>query len=207
MKEKNEEKINIETKEVKIILLGETGVGKTSIINRFINNEFINDTIVTLGSSFSSKEIKKYNVKYRLKIWDTTGQEQYHSITNLYIKGSNIVILIYSIDSLNSFEQLNYWYSAVKEKLDDDKHIVCVVGNKSDLKNNMVVTEEEGKKFATEKKCLFKLVSAKEDPESINKLFDVLLEELTKINFESRTESYIIQKKTKKKKKQKQCSC
>jgi small GTP-binding protein len=89
------EKNKIETKEVKVILLGETGVGKTSIINRFISNEFINDNTITLGSSFSTKEIKKQNVNYKLKIWDTTGQEKFHSVTNLFIKGSNIINIRY----------------------------------------------------------------------------------------------------------------
>jgi len=199
------EKNKIETKEVKVILLGETGVGKTSIINRFISNEFINDNTITLGSSFSTKEIKKQNINYKLKIWDTTGQEKFHSVTNLFIKGSNIIILVYSVDSLDSFEQLNYWYKSLKRNLEGDKHILAVVGNKIDLKNEAVISEDEGKKFAENKNAIFKLISAKEDPKGINKLFDKLLEELSQIDFESRTESYIIKKKSIKKKKKQKC--
>ena len=199
------EKNKVETKEVKVILLGETGVGKTSIINRFISNEFINDNTITLGSSFSTKEIKKQNINYKLKIWDTTGQEKFHSVTNLFIKGSNIIILVYSVDSLDSFEQLNYWYKSLKRNLEGDKHILAVVGNKIDLKNEAVISEDEGKKFAENKNAIFKLISAKEDPKSINKLFDKLLEELSQIDFESRTESYIIKKKSIKKKKKQKC--
>ena len=199
------EKNKIETKEVKVILLGETGVGKTSIINRFISNEFINDNTITLGSSFSTKEIKKQNINYKLKIWDTTGQEKFHSVTNLFIKGSNIIILVYSVDSLDSFEQLNYWYKSLKRNLEGDKHILAVVGNKIDLNNEAVISEDEGKKFAENKNAIFKLISAKEDPKGINKLFDKLLEELSQIDFESRTESYIIKKKSIKKKKKQKC--
>lgn len=192
-----------ETKEVKIILLGETGVGKTSLINRYVNNEFNIDSEVTLGSSSSVKVVKRLNINYRLSIWDTSGQEKYHSVTNLFIKGSNIVILIYSIDSRDSFERLNIWYSAMKDNLDKKNYILAIVGSKSDLKNMAVVSEEEGRKFAMDKKALFKLVSAKDDPYSVNKLFDLLIDELGQINFESKTESYFIKKSPKKKKKDK----
>ena len=195
----------IETKVVKVILLGETGVGKTCIINRFITNEFNKETSITLASSYLTKEIQKQNINYNLKIWDTTGQEKYHSVTNLFIKGSNIIILVYSIDSLNSFERLNFWYASLKRNIEDDNYILAVVGNKSDLISEMNVSEEEGKKFAEEKKAIFKLVSAKEDPIGINELFDNLLEELSQIDFESRTESYMIEKKKVKKKKKQKC--
>ena len=192
-----------ETKEVKIIILGETGVGKTSLINRYVNNEFNIDSEVTLGSSSSVKVVKRLNINYRLSIWDTSGEEKYHSVTNLFIKGSNIVILIYSIDSRDSFEHLNIWYSAMKDNLDKKNYILAIVGSKSDLKNMAVVSEEEGRKFAMDKKALFKLVSAKDDPYSVNKLFDLLIDELGQINFESKTESYFIKKSPKKKKKDK----
>ena len=110
------------------------------------------------------------------------------------------------MDSLNSFEQLNYWYSSIKQSIEGENHILAIVGNKMDLKNSMVVSEEESRKYAENKNAIFKLVSAKEDPKGINKLFDKLLEELSQINFESMTQSYIIRKKNiKKKKKQKGC--
>ena len=92
------------TKDVKAILLGESGVGKTCIINRYINNEFNESLEWTLGSAFFLKEIIKGNIKYNVNVWDTTGQEKYHSVTNLFINGSHIIILVYSIDSKSSFE-------------------------------------------------------------------------------------------------------
>ena len=90
-------------KAIKVILLGESGIGKTSIIRRYINNEFSQYSESTLGTTFLVKEIVKKNIIYRLIIWDTSGQEKYHSVTNLFINNSNIVILIYSIDSRISF--------------------------------------------------------------------------------------------------------
>ena len=189
-----EENSNNQIKDVKIILLGETGVGKTTLINRYINNEFSEENLVTLGSSFATKEVEKNRINYRLKIWDTTGQEKYHSLTSLFVKGSNIVILVYSIDSFSSFENLNFWYDSIKQQLNGKDFILAIVGNKKDLINNIIVSEEDGKKYARDKKGIFKLVSAKEDPESINKLFDILLDELSHINYESITNSYVIKK-------------
>ena len=186
-------------KEIKVILLGDSGVGKTCIINRYINDEFNPNSKTTLGSNASSKVIKRGQVSYILNLWDTTGQEKYHSITNLFIKGSNIVILVYSIDLLESFKGLDYWYKSVQEKLGGNKYVLAIVGSKSDLIKNEEeeVSEEEAKKFAEEKNAIFKLVSSKEDPEGINNLFNTLLDELIKKNYlnENENENYVITRK------------
>ena len=167
-------------KELKIILLGNSGVGKTCIINRYINNVYNNLTPSTLGTAFSVKEIKKGNIKYNVNVWDTTGQEKYHSVTNLFINGSNIVILVYSITSESSFKGLEYWYDSLKEKLEGENYILAIIGSKCDLAEEEVVPEEDGRNYAKSKKAIFKLVSAKEDPEGINKMFESLLDELIK---------------------------
>ena len=165
-------------REVKIILLGDSGVGKTSIINRYINNRFNPEMISSLGSKSNEKIVMRDNIKYKLIIWDTSGQEVYRSLTNLFIKGSNIVILVYSIDSLSSFEGLDYWYKSLLEKIEGDNYILAVVGSKVDLINEEVISEEQGKKYAEEKKAFFKLVSSKEDPKGIEQLFEKLLDDL-----------------------------
>ena len=195
-------------KDVKVILLGESGVGKTCIINRYINNEFQNNVASTLGSAFFLKEIIKGDTKYNVNVWDTTGQERYHSVTNLFINDSHIIILVYSIDSKATFDNLNYWYDTIREKLKGEKYILSVVGSKYDLVDNEVVTEEEGRKFAKEKDAIFKLVSAKEDPDGINKLFDILLDELIEKNIlENKTENKCQIKKGDKSKKTKKNPC
>ncbi len=191
-----------EGKGVKIILLGESGVGKTSIINRYLNDEFASDSLSTLGSYTSKKEITKNKTKYLLDVWDTSGQEQYHSITNLFINGSDIVILVYSIDSKTSFTGLNFWYNSVKEKLGNDNYILAIVGSKSDLALEEQVSEEEGKKFAKEKNAKFKLVSAKMDVKGINNLFDSLLDEyIGSTNSKKESEKIVVSKPKKNKKK------
>ena len=196
----------IQEKDVKVIILGETGVGKTSIINRFINDEFNpNNDIETLGSTFFRKSIKRQNTVYKLQIWDSIGQEKYHSITRLFIKGSNIVLLVYSIDSRQSFERLNQWYSSITNILDITKYKLGIVASKSDLRNEEVVSDEEGKELAKNMCATFRPVSSKENNNSVNLLFDIMIDELSKINFESRTESYVLSKKNLKKKKKTSC--
>ena len=198
-------------KEVKVILLGDSGVGKSCIINRYINNAYDPNIESTLGSNACTKLVEKKNISYILNLWDTTGQEKYHSITNLFIKGSNIVILVYAINSLSSFEGLDFWYKSVQEKLEGENYVLAVVGSKSDLieEEEEVVSEEEAKKFAKEKNSIFKLVSSKEDPEGINNLFDTLLDELIKNDYLTENKSYVINRRNhrdgKKEKKKKNC--
>ena len=191
-----------DTKDVKIILLGENGVGKTSIIKRYIDNKFNPDIQnETLGSNYFTKVIKNNKENYRLKIWDTNGQEKYHSVTKLFIQGSNIVLLIYSIDSKESLENLDFWYNNMKSILDGDNYIFAVIANKNDLKDDGIVSEEEGEKYAKEKKAIFKSISAKEDGDGINKLFDTLINELRNINYEVDSSVVLTETHFKKKKK------
>ena len=198
-------------KEVKVILLGDSGVGKSCIINRYINNAYDPNIESTLGSNACTKLVEKKSISYILNLWDTTGQEKYHSITNLFIKGSNIVILVYSINSLSSFEGLDFWYKSVQEKLEGENYVLAVIGSKSDLieEEEEVISEEEAKKFAKEKNAIFKLVSSKEDPEGINNLFDTLLDELIKNDYLTENKSYVINRRNhrdgKKEKKKKNC--
>ena len=194
-----------ETKEIKVILLGESGVGKSSIISRYINNEFTEHSQSTLGSNFYVKEINKENTIYKLNIWDTSGQERYHSITNLFLKGSSIIILVYAINSRSSFKGLEYWYNTINEYLSAENYILAIVGNKSDLLDDEVISEEEGKKYANEKNAIFKLVSAKSFPEGIFQLFQTVFDELLKNNYDLTVQSIAITKRNPRIKKKKKC--
>ena len=170
-------KNEIQILDMKIILLGDPGVGKTNIINQFLYQKFDEKSNPTLGSSFGEKQIQRDKFIYNLKIWDTTGEEKYRSITKLFIKGSNIVLLVYSIDNLESFNNLNIWYDNLKDQLDERDYVLAIVGNKRDLILSEVVSDEDGKKYAKEKGAIFSLVSAKLDVQGIFKLFDNLLDE------------------------------
>ena len=109
--------------------------------------------------------------------------------------------LFYSIDSQISFDGLDYWYNTIKEKLEGDKYILAVIGSKGDLYEKEIIPEEKAKKFAEEKNAIFRIVSAKEDPGGINKLFNHLLDELIKNKkYEIRAESVAIKRPIKAKK-------
>ena len=95
---------------IKLILLGETGVGKTAIIQRYNENIFNNDINSTSNIGFIKKEVTINDQKVILELWDTVGQEQFRSVTQMFIKKSQIIVLVYEVTKINSFESLDYWY-------------------------------------------------------------------------------------------------
>ena len=108
-----------EGRHCKVVLLGESGVGKTSIISRFINDTFEDGLVTTTGASYAGKDLvfKDYNNQIvRFEIWDTAGQEKYRSLTQIFYKDASIAILVYDITNEESFEEVkNYWYEQIKE--------------------------------------------------------------------------------------------
>ena len=97
--------------ELKMILLGESGVGKTSIINRYFHDKFESNMTSTLSMSYVDKELTIGNKKIKLNIWDTIGQEKYRSISKLFLNETKIVLLVYDITNLDSFKELDYWHN------------------------------------------------------------------------------------------------
>lgn len=199
--------------EIKIILLGDSGVGKSNIILRYYQNKFDPNKNSSIGSNFITKEVIKNNIPYILNIWDTTGQEKYRSVTKLFVQNSNIIILVYSLDSKASFEALDYWYKTSLDICEKDTNIVyAIVANKSDLFDDeelCKITDEEGKKYAEEKNLIFKLVSAKVDKKSIDSLFDQVVDEYLKKNLNDNLlqDSFKIGSKKKGKKKNENKKC
>ena len=156
---------------LKIVLIGEASVGKTSIIYQFIDKIFQEDLQSTIGGTFNSKSIKCNNNKtLNLEIWDTAGQERYRCVTKMFYKEADVAILVYDITSKSSFEELkNYWVEQVLEA--SPKNIMLViVANKSDLIDNEQVDEEEARNYAKKVKADFFVISAKEN-NSVNELF------------------------------------
>ena len=162
--------------EIKVILLGETSVGKTSLIKVSIDKHFKSLEEVTLSFNYSVKKFNYNGKEYTFNLWDTIGQEKYRSLTKMFVNNSKIIILVYDITVQKSLKQLEYWYNQVTSLVNEEDYILAVVGNKKDLFKNEKVTEEEGKAFAKEKNAKFKLTSAKDDPLS----FVIFLEELFK---------------------------
>ena len=146
----------------KVVILGETGVGKTSIISQFIDQTFQEDIQSSTGSTFSSKSfiIDKSKI-LKFEIWDTAGQERYRALTKMFYKDANAAILVYDITRKISFEELqNYWVEQIKESAPSDI-ILVIVANKSDLTNKEEVDEEEARNLATKIGAFFCSTSAK----------------------------------------------
>ena len=107
-----------DAKTIKVVILGESGVGKTSVISRFINDTFDEELVTTTGASYVSKSMKfsDKNQVLNFEIWDTAGQEKYRSLTQIFYKDASIAILVYDITNKDSFDELqNYWYEQIKE--------------------------------------------------------------------------------------------
>ena len=163
--------------DIKVILLGESGTGKTSLINAAIGNEFSSDPNLTISSNFFTKKFIKKKKKYNLNIWDTAGQEAYRSLTKLFIKNTKIVIFVYAIDSKFSFESLkSYWVSLGKEILGDEA-IYGLVGNKSDLYKQEQVPDIDASNYAEEIGAKFALTSAKKNKEGFSNYLEELLDD------------------------------
>ena len=134
--------------EIKIILLGESGVGKTNLINVFLNYGFQEKAECNLASFCFEGEYNYKNKSYTYTIWDTAGQEKYRAINKIIIRGSKIILIVYSIISRQSFNEVDFWINYVKENLGDDKYIMALVANKSDLYEKQIVDDEEGESIA-----------------------------------------------------------
>ena len=143
----------------KIIIVGDSGVGKSNILGRYINNIFKQDTKSTVGVEFASKKIKANGVNIKLQIWDTAGQERYRSITSAYYRGSKGCFIVYDISSLQTFESVEKWYEEVLKSGEKDISII-LIGNKCDLENERKVTVEMGENKARNLNCPFFETSA-----------------------------------------------
>ena len=195
---------------VKITLLGNCGVGKSSIIQRYANNTFSEDYISTSGASYCSKEIKRGNKIYLLDIWDTAGQEKYRSLGKNFYREAYIVILVYDITRQDSIDGLkNIWYPDL-QKYGENFKILAVVGNKFDrYEEEDIVDEEEAKSFAKEINGIFMNVSAK-NGDNIESLFNTLIDLYIKPDFQNnisenltiRKNSYKIKQNTKEEEKE-----
>jgi len=156
----------------KVVLVGESGVGKTCIISRFISGAFDSNVSSTNGASYASKNIQydKLGKSLLLDVWDTAGQEKYRALTKFFYKDAKVAILVYDITKMDTFNNLkNFWYEQVKEN--GPKNIVIgIAGNKCDLYEKEEVNENEAREFAASIGAIFALTSAQSNS-GINELF------------------------------------
>ena len=146
---------------IKLVLIGESGVGKTSIISRYTNNTFDPQVLTSSSAQFLTKTIElNKDTSIKFDIWDTAGQEKFKSLAKIFYKDAKVIILVYDITNKNSFESLkNFWYKEIMDNTISDV-ILAIVGNKADLYENEQVTDDEGKAYAKEKNAIFKSTSA-----------------------------------------------
>ena len=165
---------------IKVILVGETGVGKTNLINVTTDKNFNENERSTISASFSRKKIDLNNKTYNLYLWDTMGQEKLKSLTKIFFKNSKIVVLVFDITHEDTFKGLNFWHNEVKENLGNDV-VVGICGNKSDLFLEEKVSEEECQKYAKEINAKFVYTSAKMDKTGFTRFLKILLNDFVEI--------------------------
>ena len=165
---------------VKILTLGDTDVGKTSIIKRIISNKFTDKMQSTIAIDFSCKTIKFGQNYLKIFLWDTAGQEKFKTIVSNYFNGANGVLLCFDISNRRTFEKLNFWINELKEKLNIDELFMILIGNKKDKENERQISIEESKKFAKENNIPYFEISAKTN-EGIEEMFDYVTKQCKQI--------------------------
>ena len=171
--------MNVGEWQIKVTLIGESSVGKTSIINRYTRDAFTQELESTLGANYSQKKIERHGKKIRLDLWDTAGQEKYRAIGRHFYKDSYIVCLVYDITNKESFERIKtVWYPELKEHGEKTK-ILALVGNKIDKYLDEQVNEDDVKKYAEEINAINKRTSAMEGT-NIEDLFNSLVDKYLK---------------------------
>jgi len=204
----------------KIIIIGNSGVGKSCLSLRGTKNYFRNDYLSTIGFDYFKFNIKLFDkdIKYnkdkdneddqdykiiRLHIWDTCGQEVYRSLVTNYYKNSSLAILVYAIDDQESFEDINLWYKELKDNANPDIKII-LVGNKSDLQDKKAVDDEDVKKIMDEFEIDLNMETSAKTGENVEKLFveasRILYNEYKSINNNNKKKKKDAKKKKKKKK-------
>ena len=163
----------------KVVLVGESGVGKTSIITQFIDQTFQEDQQSTTGGTFSTKSVICDGGKVlKFEIWDTAGQERYRALTKMFYKDANAAIMVYDITRKESFEELkNYWSQQIRDS-SPEGIILAIAANKSDLIEQETVDEEEARNFGKELGAIFTTTSAK-NTMGINNLFEEIAKKYT----------------------------
>lgn len=162
----------------KVVLIGDSGVGKTNILSRYVRDEFSIETKMTVGVEFGSKLLKVDDKTIKIQIWDTAGQEKYKSITNAYYKGAKGAFVVYDISRKDSFTNVDRWIGELKANGDPEVSIL-LVGNKCDLEENRQVTQEQALKKSEQFGIAFCETSAMQAV-NIEKAFSIMVEEISK---------------------------
>ena len=173
----------------KILTIGESGVGKTCILRRFVENKFLKSHLATIGIDFRTKVLHVCGKDIKLKIWDTAGQERYHNITSQIFKGADGIILVYDVNDEISFSKIKDWIEQIMSNISQEEISLVLLGNKCDIEER-AITKERGQEMADSLKVNYYETSALNGT-GINEAFEGLTREIMKkkkvINSDGRT--------------------
>eukprot|EP00727_Mastigamoeba_balamuthi_P005214 m51a1_g14691 putative gtpase ypt3 (212) ;mRNA; r:103320-104558 len=159
----------------KLVLVGNSGVGKSSLLRRFVDDKWDMNTISTTGVDFHAKNVKIGDEVIKAQIWDTGGQDRFKSITSTYYRGAAGVVIVYSVMDQQSFEDIGTWIANVKKTTGDDI-VALLIGNKIDMEGRMVL-QEQAVAYAQENKISYLETSAK-DSTNVNRAFETIVNEI-----------------------------
>lgn len=162
----------------RLIILGESGVGKTSILQRYKDSENDPNPQSTIGVDFSSKSIRHERGLLKLQIWDSAGQEKYRSLTRTYFRNTIACVLVYDVTDSKSFDAIESWVGEL-ERYSNPNMVKLLIGNKTDLENERVVSFDAGLALARKHKMIFCEVSAKTN-QKIEAAFNLIIEGIFK---------------------------
>ncbi|KAM3614013.1 uncharacterized protein V6R79_008482 [Siganus canaliculatus] len=162
----------------KVVLIGESGVGKSNLLSRFTKNEFSHDSRTTIGVEFSSRTLQLNGSTIKAQIWDTAGLERYRAITSAYYRGALGALLVYDITKHLTYESVERWLKELYEHADPNV-VVMLVGNKTDLESERSVPTEEAQDFTEKNGLLFLETSALEST-NVEAAFNTVLAEIHK---------------------------
>ncbi|GMM47108.1 Rab family GTPase [Pichia kluyveri] len=147
-------------KSMKLLMVGDSGVGKSCLLLRFVDDKFNPSFITTIGIDFKIKTIDQDGRKIKLQIWDTAGQERFRTITTAYYRGAMGIIIVYDVTDHNTFDRVETWYKTVQQHAKDDAQVI-IVGNKCDEEDSRMVSTQEGEELANRLNVPFIEASAK----------------------------------------------
>ena len=162
----------------KVVLVGDSFVGKTNIMSKYLKDEFHEDSKATVGVEFGSKQFTIEGHEIKAQIWDTAGQERYKAITSAYYKGAKGAFVVYDITRKSSFESIDKWVNDLTAAA-DKKITIVVIGNKSDLEDQRQIPKEKGEEKAAKLEVAFLETSAFSG-ENLDKAFELMMNEIYK---------------------------
>jgi len=169
----------------KLVLLGESAVGKSSLVLRFVKGQFLEYQESTIGAAFLTQTVSLNDTIVKFEIWDTAGQERYHSLAPMYYREAQAAIVVYDITSTDSFERAKSWIKELQRQ-GNPNIVIALAGNKSDLDTNRRIQQTEAQTYADDNALLFMETSAK-TAANVNELFVAIAKKTSKNNTRSKT--------------------